>query len=324
MSYADSGVDVAAAERFAAGLADTVRATWGERVVGGFGGFAAGVRMPPDVPDPVVFMTTDGVGTKSELAIALDRYDTIGQDLVAMCVDDLAAAGAQPLAMTDYLAVGELRPERDADIVSGVARGCAQARCALVGGETAVHPGVLAPERFDLAGAAIGVAPAASVPDPGSVSPGNVVIGMSSPNLRANGFSLVRAVVDDWDAQPEGLDAPIGVTALEPSVIYAPAVLDARAAIPFPAMAHVTGGGLEANLARSLSRGVRATIDWSSWEVPAIFRLVQELGEVAEDEMRRTFNMGVGFVIVCPADRCVEAIEMLGHEARVIGEIVPA
>jgi len=293
-SYRRAGVDLEAADRHTDSIARAVTDTWKTRVVGGFGGFAAGVRIPDGMDDPVLMMSTDGVGTKLEVARRAGRWDGVGFDLIAMCVDDLAAVGAQPLGFVDYLAVGALQPSRDRAIVESVAAACMQAGCPLLGGETAEHPGVMDFDAIDLAGAVMGVAESADILDRGRVERGDVVVGLRSPNLRSNGFSLIRAVLGD-----EIVDH--AEVLLEPSVIYSPAVLDAVATGGVHAAAHVTGGGLAANLARSLPEGLGAEIDTSAWARPEVFHMISERG-VPEDEMRGAFNLGIGFCLVVDPD----------------------
>lgn len=324
MDYRAAGVDLDAADAHVDRIAPLVTATWGEGVVGGFGGFAAGVRIPPGYTSPVLMMCTDGVGTKLELARRVGRWDGVGQDLVAMSVDDLVVAGARPLAFVDYMAVGSLQPDRDAAIVASVAAACTEAGCALVGGETAEHPGVMEPDAVDLAGAAVGVVEDGEELGPPRVRPGDLILGLASPNLRSNGFSLVRRVFEgvDLDEPFPEYDRPIAEILLEPSVIYTPAVLAAIGTGHVRAAAHVTGGGLLANLARSVPDGLRAVVDHWSWEWPHVFTEVQRRGGIGVEEMRRTFNLGIGFCLVIDpggVDLVSEAVA--GHEPRLIGEI---
>jgi len=289
-SYGEAGVDLEGAERHVAGIADAVTATWASGVVGGFGGFAAGVEIPPGYQRPVLMMSTDGVGTKLELARRADRWDGVGFDLVAMCVDDLAAVGARPLGFVDYLAVGALNIDRDRSIVASVAAACAEAGCPLLGGETAEHPGVMAPDAVDLAGAVMGVVERGGELGPHRVGIGDLVIALRSPNLRSNGFSLIRSVFGaDIDSHLDSM--------LEPSVIYSPDVMRAIGAGGVHAAAHITGGGLAGNLARALPDGYGAEIDTGTWEPPPIFDVVASQG-VERSEMFATFNMGVGFCLI--------------------------
>jgi phosphoribosylformylglycinamidine cyclo-ligase len=314
-SYSEAGVDLSGAERHVDAIAGPVTSTWTDDVVGVFGGFAAGVTIPPGYDEPVLMMSTDGVGTKLELARRGGRWDGVGFDLVAMCVDDLAAVGAHPLGFVDYLAVGALDAGRDRAIIDSVAAACRRAGCPLLGGETAEHPGVMGPDAVDLAGAVMGVLEKGTELGPHLVSAGDLVVGLVSPNLRSNGFSLVRAVFgDDIDHYLDLL--------LAPSVIYAPAVLASLQAGGVRAAAHITGGGLAANLARALPEGLGAIVYRGRWERPALFDLVAERG-VAEPEMWSTFNMGIGFCLVVDPDRVSDVLASLSeHSALVIGEVV--
>jgi phosphoribosylformylglycinamidine cyclo-ligase len=313
-TYGEAGVDLGRAADHVQRIASSVRSTWGPNVLGGFGGFAAGLEMPGGYHEPVLMMTTDGVGTKLELARLTGMWEGIGHDLVAMCVDDLAAAGARPLGLVDYLAVGALDEHRDAAIVESIARACALAGCALLGGETAEHPGVMASDAVDLAGAAMGVAERGELIGPDRVEVGDVVLGLISPNLRSNGFSLVRKVLGaDLAAEAPGL--------LEPSVIYSPAVLRAIAERSVRSAAHVTGGGLAENLARALPATMGAQIDTSTWAVPAVFESIATRG-VDRAEMRRVFNMGIGFCLIVGPDDVGRAVDALdAHEPRPIGRV---
>jgi phosphoribosylformylglycinamidine cyclo-ligase len=323
--YADVGVDVTASDEFTVSIADRVRATWRNSVVGSFGSFAAGVTIPSGYREPVIMMTTDGVGTKTELAVALGTYDGIGRDLVAMCIDDLAALGAMPIGFTDYLAVGALDAARDHSIVSSVAAACEEAGCPLLGGETALHPGVLGVSQFDVAGAAIGVVERSRIPDLGRVVAGDVVVGIDSPNVRSNGFSLVRSIFDPGTLGEPFEGRTIGDALLEPSVLYAPTVLAAMQALDVHGLVHVTGGGLPGNVPRVLADGLGARIDPTAWPVPEVFRLIAKRGVVDLSDMFGTFNMGIGFVLIVePAlvGEVIEVIEENGRSAWPIGQIV--
>ncbi len=314
-TYGEAGVDLEGADRHVEAIANPVTATWTEDVIGNFGGFAAGVTIPAGYREPVLMMSTDGVGTKLELARRAGRWDGVGQDLVAMCVDDLAAVGARPLGFVDYLAVGALNATRDRAIVESVAAACAIAGCPLLGGETAEHPGVMEPDAVDLAGAVMGIVERGQELGPTLVAEGDVVVGLVSPNLRSNGFSLVRALFgDDIESQLDRF--------LEPSVIYSPDVLRAVESGGVRAAAHITGGGLAGNLARALPSGLGAQLDTDAWNVPPVFETIASRG-VAVAEMRSTFNMGIGFCLVV-APEAVESVisSVSAHEGRVIGKIV--
>lgn len=325
--YRAAGVDLDAAERHTDRIAPVVTATWNDRVVGGFGGFTAGVELPPGFEHPVLMLSTDGVGTKLDLARRSGRWDGVGQDLVAMSVDDLVAAGAKPLAFVDYLAVGALDADRDAAIVASVAEACGKAGCALVGGETAEHPGTMEPDALDLAGTALGVVERGEELGPHRVAAGDVVVGLHSPNLRSNGFSLVREVYADVDLDapfPEE-DGSVADVLLGPSVIYAPAVLEASATGGVHAAAHVTGGGLVANLERSVPTGLAAVVDHWAWEWPHVFVDLQRRGGIGVEEMRRTFNLGIGFcLIVDPGSLDAVVRSVSSHDPLIIGRIEAA
>ncbi|MGH3300823.1 MAG: phosphoribosylformylglycinamidine cyclo-ligase [Streptosporangiaceae bacterium] len=333
-SYAAAGVDIGAGDRAVELIRTAVARTAGPDVVGGIGGFAglfdatkvAGLR------HPLLATSTDGVGTKVVIAQRLRRYDTIGLDLVAMVADDLVVCGAEPLFMTDYLVCGRVDPERVATIVSGIADGCVQAGCALLGGETAEHPGHLGADDFDLAGAATGVVDADRLLGPDRVRPGDVVIGMAASGLHSNGYSLVRAIIDapraglDLDSQPAELSQPLGLELLTPTRIYARDCLALAGSCAVRTFAHVTGGGLAANLARVLPPDADAVLERASWQPAPVFGLLAERGFVEPAEMERVFNMGVGMAAVLAADDCDRALRLLadrGVRAFVLGQISP-
>ena len=323
-SYRAAGVDLDGADRHVQSISSIVTATWGDTVIGGFGGFAAGVEIPAGYRRPVLMLSTDGVGTKLALAAATGRWDGVGHDLVAMCVDDLAAVGAQPIAFVDYMAVGKLNPARDTSIVASIAEACSVAGAALVGGETAEHPGTMGQEDVDLAGAALGVVEYGQQIDGSRVKPGDVVIGLPSPNVRSNGFSLVRRVFAGFDlsAPMPDEDAPIGEVLTRPSVLYSPHV---RAAVDTGGVvgaAHITGGGLPGNLPRSLPDGCGVDVDPATWEIPNVFRVIAARGPVAWDHMAEAFNLGIGFCLIVPtehADAVLAATAPAG--ARVVGRV---
>ncbi|MBA2624339.1 MAG: phosphoribosylformylglycinamidine cyclo-ligase [Acidimicrobiia bacterium] len=321
---------MAAGEALIERIKGMVGSTARPEVLGGIGGFAGLFALGGGRRDPVLVSSADGVGTKSLVAAATGRLDTIGIDLVAMCVDDLVCTGAEPLFLLDYVAVGRLEPEAVAAIVSGVAEGCRRAGCALLGGETAEHPGALAVGHFDLAGFAVGIVERDRILTGEAARPNDVLVGLPSPGLRSNGYSLARRVLleragrhlDDpaWPGAPRSLADEL----LEPSVVYAPAVLALLREVDVRALAHVTGGGLAANLARVLPAGVLADVDRRTWEPPRIFGEIQRLGEVDAEEMARVFNLGIGMVAVVPAAEVSRALDVLSGEgvrAMVIGEV---
>jgi phosphoribosylformylglycinamidine cyclo-ligase len=322
-AYRDAGVDLEAASRHVDRIRSLVEATWGPGVVGGFGGFAAGVELPPNLRRPVLMLTTDGVGTKLELARRLGRWDGVGFDLVAMCVDDLAAVGARPLGLVDYLAVGRLDTDRDTAILASVAEGCRRAGAPLLGGETAEHPGVMEPDQVDLAGAALGVVERGSEVTGEGIRPGDLVVGLHSPNLRSNGFSLVRRVFHSADLDRQVEATTLGELLLSPSVIYSPEVVAACATGHVRGAAHITGGGIPTNLGRILPEGLGTVIDTSAWDPPTIFELIRVEGRLGPDDMWSVFNMGIGFcLVVDPAglDRVAELVSP--HRPTVIGRVV--
>lgn len=326
-SYQKAGVNLNAADELVDRIGWRVTSTWTEDVVGGFGGFAAGLQIPAGFELPVLMMSTDGVGTKAEVARQADLLEGLGYDLVAMVADDLAAAGAQPIAMTDYIAVGHLDVDRVEILLESITDACADADIALLGGETAEHPGVMAPDQFDLSGTALGIVEMGEEVDPSLVTKGDIVIGVMSPNLRANGFSLVRAIVHkhlplDKDF-PDTTD-PTAHVILEPSIVYSPAIVNMLARVRPHGLAHITGGGLPGNVIRVLPEGTRAVIERSRWEVPHVFQVLQRVGGVPPGDMFRTFNMGVGFTAVVAeddVDATLKAFETSELDADVIGFI---
>ncbi len=309
-AYGRAGVDLDAAGRAVGLIRDLAREATRQEVVEGVGGFAGLFRISED---RLLAAATDGVGTKLDVALAAGRLDTIGVDLVAMCADDVVCTGAEPLFFLDYVATGRLVPEDVAAIVSGVADGCRRAGCALLGGETAEHPGTMRPEELDLAGFCVGVVDERSMLGPHRVREGDVLIGLASTGLHANGYSLVRkALLEDGgyrldDVLPR-LGRSMGDELLEPTAIYTPLVLDLARDGVIHAAAHVTGGGLVENVPRVMPAGHHADIDWRSWPAPAVFDLVAEASGAGDEELRRTFNLGVGMVLVAPAERTAEVI----------------
>ncbi|MDP9496672.1 MAG: phosphoribosylformylglycinamidine cyclo-ligase [Actinomycetota bacterium] len=329
-SYADAGVDIAAGDRAVELLRSRVASASRPEVVGGLGGFAGLFRL--DVQryrEPLLASSTDGVGTKLAIAQALDKHDTVGIDLVGMVADDLVVCGAEPLFLQDYVAVGRVVPERIAEIVGGIARGCELAGCALVGGETAEHPGVMPDDAYDLAATGVGVVEADDLLGPDRVRVGDVVIGMASSGVHSNGYSLVRHVLLHGarlrlDAVVEDLGRPLGEELLVPTRIYARDCLVLAQETDVHAFAHVTGGGLAANLARVLPERLTAHLDRATWSPPPVFALVQGRGRVEQAEMERTFNMGVGMVaVVAPADvdRALAVLMARHVPAWVLGEV---
>ena len=332
-SYREAGVDIEAGESAVERIKPLVASTRREGVIGGIGGFgglfdvaATGFR------DALLVSSTDGVGTKAAVASAAGRFDTIGIDLVAMCVDDLVCQGAEPLFFLDYVSVGSLDPAMIETLVGGIAEGCRRAGCALVGGEMAEHPGSMGEGEFELVGFSVGAVERGSVITGDRVEVGDVLLGLPSPNLRSNGFSLARRILFDIAGRSlddaAWTDAPLSVAdaLLDPSVIYAPTVLQAIGAGDVRGIAHITGGGLPGNLNRVLPAEANAVVDVASWPSPPIFDELQRLGQVSPDEMYRVFNMGIGMVLVVPpaeVDSVRAATMVSGHDTVTIGEVVP-
>jgi phosphoribosylformylglycinamidine cyclo-ligase len=330
-TYEAAGVNIAAGEEAVERIRRHVSSTFRPEVIGDIGGFGGLFAFPRHrFQNPVLVSATDGVGTKAMIAQATGRFSTIGIDLVAMCADDIVCQGAEPLFFLDYIAVGNLDPGHIDKLVEGVAEGCRTAGCALVGGEMAEHPGSMEPGEFDLVGFCVGVVERDQMLGSDRVRPGDVLIGLPSSGLRSNGFSLTRRVL--LEQAGRGLEEPaydgahhsLADELLEPSVIYAPAVLAVLRAVDIHAAAHVTGGGIPGNLSRVLPRHVDAVVDRLSWERPRIFGEIQRLGDVAEDEMRRVFNLGIGMIlVVAPEDafRTLDTVRSYGHRATEIGVV---
>ena len=332
ITYVAAGVDVEAGDKAVELMKASVKRATRPEVLGGLGGFAGmfDASALAGMTRPVLASSTDGVGTKVAIAQALDRHDTIGFDLVGMVVDDIVVCGAEPLFMTDYIACGKVVPERIAAIVSGIAAACEQARVALVGGETAEHPGLLGVDEYDVAGAATGVVEYAAVLGPQRVAPGDVVLGLGSSGLHSNGYSLVRRVIAHagWalDREVAEFGHTLGEELLTPTRVYSADLLDLIRAdgVDVHALSHVTGGGLVANLARVLPTHLHARLDRSTWTPPAVFTTIGGLGNVPLLDLERTLNMGVGFVALVPADSVSAAVALLGARgipAWVMGEV---
>jgi phosphoribosylformylglycinamidine cyclo-ligase len=326
-SYENAGVNLNAADELVDRIGWRVTSTWTEDVVGAFGGFAAGIQVPAGFNHPVLMMSTDGVGTKAEIARQTGLLEGLGYDLLATVADDLSAAGAQPIAMTDYIAVGQLDVDRVEMLIESITDACNDAEVALLGGETAEHPGVMPPDQFDLAATALGIVELGEEVDSSLVGPGDVIVGVRSPNLRANGFSLVRAIVAKslpLDSTFPDTDVSTAEVLLEPSVVYSPAVMNLLARVHPHGLAHISGGGLPGNVIRVLPEGSRAVIERSRWEVPHVFEVLQRLGDIPLGDMFRTFNMGIGFTCVVAesdVDATLAAFETSDIDSLVIGHI---
>jgi len=331
-TYEDAGVSISAGEEAVERIKAKVRSTFRPEVIGDIGGFGGLFGFDAGrYRQPVLVSSTDGVGTKALVAQAVGRFETIGIDLVAMCVDDLVCQGAEPLFFLDYIAVGRLDPDHIEQLVEGVAEGCRQAGCALIGGEMAEHPGAMEPGEFDLVGFAVGVVERDQILTGEHVDAGDVLIGVPSPNLRSNGYSLARKVFFDVAGKDvdepawSGADHSLGDELLKPSVIYTPAIRALQREVDVRAVAHITGGGIPGNLNRVLPAKVDAVVERRSWEAPKVFQELQRLGEISDDEMAKVFNLGLGMIVVVPESDFPKAIDVLrtnGHKAMRVGEVV--
>jgi phosphoribosylformylglycinamidine cyclo-ligase len=356
-AYRAAGVDVATGERTVELIRAAVESTRRPEQIGVLGGFAAAAGVPAGHRDPVLVSATDGVGTKTAIARAMRRYDTIGIDLVAMCADDVVCSGAAPFLFLDYIAVAQLVPGDVAALVEGVALGCRTAGCALVGGETAEHPGLMAPGEFDLAGFCVGIVERDDLIDGSTVREGDAIVGLAATGIHANGYSLVRAAMADFGldldrpyqeqlrrsigeratgeamaAEPAHRLATVGDVLLTPTAIYAPALLSLRETLraaghDLHGIAHVTGGGLPGNIPRALPAGLGARVDPARWRMPSVFQLIAALAGMEDDEVRATFNAGIGMVVVVPDEAVALVIPTLasrGIAAMRIGEVAAA
>ena len=333
MDYKKAGVDIEAGYKSVELMKEHVKKTMREEVLGGLGGFSGAFSLAKikDMEEPVLLSGTDGCGTKVKLAMIMDKHDTIGIDAVAMCVNDIACAGGEPLFFLDYIACGKNYPEKIADIVKGVADGCLQSEAALIGGETAEHPGLMAEDEYDLAGFAVGVCDKKEMITGENLQPGDVLIGMASTGVHSNGFSLVRKVFEK-EMTKEGLNTyydelgkTLGETLLAPTRIYVKALKNVKnAGVTIKACSHITGGGFYENVPRMLIDGTRAVIEKDSYPIPPIFKMLAKEGDIEEQMMYNTFNMGLGMIVaVDPADveKTLEAIKAAGDAPYVVGRI---
>ncbi len=331
MDYKNSGVDIEAGYKSVELMKEHVKKTMRPEVLGGLGGFSGAFSLDKikDMEEPTLVSGTDGCGTKVKLAFILDKHDTIGIDCVAMCVNDIACAGGEPLFFLDYIACGKNYPEKIATIVSGVAEGCIQAGCALIGGETAEHPGLMPEDDYDLAGFAVGVVDKKDIITGANLKADDVIIGMASSGVHSNGFSLVRKIfkmdAETLNTYHEELGKTLGEALLAPTRIYVKALKSIKdAGVTVKACSHITGGGFQENVPRMLPEGKHAVIEKNSYEVPAIFKMMAREGNVEEEMMYNTYNMGIGMMVcVDPADvdKTMEAIKAAGDTPYVIGKI---
>ncbi len=327
LSYRDAGVDIDAGDALVDRIKPFAKKTLRDGVLGGIGGFGALFEVPKKYREPVLVSGTDGVGTKLKLAFELNRHDTVGIDLVAMSVNDILVQGAEPLFFLDYFACGKLDVDTAASVVQGIAKGCEYSGCALIGGETAEMPGMYPAGEYDLAGFAVGVVEKSKIIDGSTILPGDVVIGIPSSGAHSNGYSLVRKIIGrsqpDLNAKFDG-DRTLADAIMAPTHIYVKPILALMQAMPIKGMAHITGGGLTENVPRVLPPGVKAVLQKSAWQRPKLFDWLQQEGGVAEDEMHRVFNCGIGMVLIVAQENRRHALELLnaaGEKAVEIGAI---
>ena len=331
MDYKNAGVDIEAGYKSVELMKDAVKSTFRPEVLGGIGGFSGAFSLEKikQMEDPVLLSGTDGCGTKVKLAFIMDKHDTIGIDAVAMCVNDVVCAGGEPLFFLDYIACGKNYPEKIATIVGGVAEGCRQSECALIGGETAEHPGLMPVDEYDVAGFAVGVVDRKDLITGENIKPGDTLIGIASSGVHSNGFSLVRSVFtiteESLNTYYDSLGKTLGEALLAPTKIYVKTLKEIKnAGVKIKGCSHITGGGFYENVPRMLHDGVHAVIEKNSYEVPAIFKMLQNDGEIEEKMMYNTFNMGIGMVLAvdpADADKVLAAVAKAGETGYVIGRV---
>ncbi|MEZ0272620.1 MAG: phosphoribosylformylglycinamidine cyclo-ligase [Methylophilaceae bacterium] len=323
MSYRDAGVDIEAGDALVEDIKPFAKRTMRPEVLAGIGGFGSLFEVPKKFKNPVLVSGTDGVGTKLKLAFQLNKHDTVGIDLVAMCVNDILVQGAEPLFFLDYFACGKLEVGAAAQVIKGIAAGCEQAGCALVGGETAEMPGMYPPGEYDLAGFSVGAVDKEAIIDGTTIAPGDVVLGLASSGAHSNGYSLVRKLIEvsgiAMDSDFHG--RPFRDVVMEPTRIYVKPLLKLIDALPVKGMAHITGGGLTENIPRVLPEGVTAELQRGSWSIPPLFAWMQEQGNIAEDEMLRTFNCGIGMAVIVAAEDAERATALLAAEGEQVSRI---
>jgi phosphoribosylformylglycinamidine cyclo-ligase len=323
ISYRDAGVDIEAGDALVEDIKPFAKRTMRPEVLAGIGGFGSLFEVPKKFNNPVLVSGTDGVGTKLKLAFQLNKHDTVGIDLVAMCVNDILVQGAEPLFFLDYFACGKLEVGAAAQVIKGIAAGCEQAGCALVGGETAEMPGMYPPGEYDLAGFSVGAVDKDKIIDGTTIQPGDVVLGLASSGAHSNGYSLVRKLIEvsGIDMNSDFHGRPFRDVVMEPTRIYVKPLLKLIEALPVKGMAHITGGGLTENIPRVLPEGVTAELKHGSWTIPPLFGWMQEQGNIAEDEMLRTFNCGIGMAVVVAAEDAERATALLAAEGEQVSRI---
>jgi phosphoribosylformylglycinamidine cyclo-ligase len=329
-TYRDAGVDIDAGDEFVDRIKPLVRSTFRPEVLTDLGGFGGLFQLrAKHYEDPVLVSGTDGVGTKLKIAFMMDRHDTVGIDLVAMCVNDIVVSGAEPLFFLDYFATGKLSVPKARDVVAGIAEGCRQAGCALIGGETAEMPSMYGDDEYDLAGFAVGVVDRPKIIDGRTIRPGDAIVGLASSGLHSNGYSLARRVFFDQaklktTSRLSDVDRPLGEVLLTPTRIYAKQILALIRECPIKGIAHITGGGITENLPRVLPQGLRAVVDRKGWPVPPVFDALARFGRVEREEMFRVFNMGIGLILIVPPDAAegvMAGAQRAGDRAYLIGEV---
>lgn len=327
MDYREAGVDIEAGRSFVEQIRRGVESTYRAGVLGGLGGFGGAFQLPSGFKEPVLISGTDGVGTKLKIAQALNRHDTIGIDLVAMCVNDILTSGAEPLFFLDYLATGKLDSQQLTEVVAGIVEGCRLSDCALLGGETAEMPGFYQLGEYDLAGFCVGIVEKSKLLDGSQVKVGDVAIGLASQGLHSNGFSLVRKIIEakslDWDYCPQLLQGKsLGEVLLTPTQIYVQPILEAlRSGIEIHGMAHITGGGIPENLPRCLNKGQSVQLEPDSWVIPPIFRWLAQAGEISDQVMFDTFNMGIGFVVIVSPEQLTSTLNFFQSKNLIASQI---
>jgi phosphoribosylformylglycinamidine cyclo-ligase len=332
MDYQSAGVDVVAGRAFVQQIQNLVKSTHRSGVLGGLGGFSGWFELPTGYQQPVLVSGTDGVGTKLKIAQMVNNHQTIGIDLVAMCVNDILTCGAEPLFFLDYLATGKLNPQQLTEVIAGISEGCRQSNSALLGGETAEMPGFYQPGEYDVAGFAVGIVEKSKILDGSQIKVGDVAIGLASSGIHSNGYSLVRKIIKDggysWDQKPDDFDGQtLGDVCLTPTQIYVKPILTAiKEGLPIKGMAHITGGGLPENLPRCLGENQSIKIDIHSWQIPPIFQWLTKAGGVKAVDMFNTFNMGIGYVVVVSPEVVSDVINFFENQqirAYGIGEVIP-
>ena len=323
MSYRDAGVDIEAGDALVERIKPFAKRTMRPEVLGGIGGFGSLIELPKKYKNPVLVSGTDGVGTKLKLAFQLDKHDTVGIDLVAMSVNDILVQGAEPLFFLDYFACGKLEVATAADVIKGIAQGCEQAGCALVGGETAEMPGMYPAGEYDLAGFAVGVVEKDAIIDGSTIAEGDVVLGLASSGAHSNGYSLVRKLIEHSgvDMASDFHGQPLREVIMAPTRIYVKPLLKLMQTVPVKGMAHITGGGLTENIPRVLPEGLTAELDKNSWQLPPLFQWLQQQGNIAADEMYRTFNCGIGMAVIVAAEDSDAASRLLQAEGEQVYRI---